>query len=74
MPNLNKRLSKIWLRTYFDCEGWVSIESHKSRLIGVDCVNLSGIKQVKKALTKNGIDSKLKKKEAKKHISSLHIW
>src|SRR3990172_3112733 len=23
MPELSEKLSKIWLRAYFDCEGWV---------------------------------------------------
>ena len=73
MPNLNKNLSRLWLRTYFDCEGWVSIERHKSRLIGVDCVNLFGLKQVKEALAKNGISSKLKKQNGR-NISRLYIY
>lgn len=73
MPSLNKKLSRVWLRTYFDCEGWVSIERHKSRLIGVDCVNLFGLKQVKEALARNGIDSKLKKKKGK-NIFRLYIY
>jgi len=63
----------LWLRTYFDCEGWISIESHKSRLIGVDCVNLFGLKQVKKALAKNGINSTLKKKN-NRNIFRLYIY
>ena len=73
MPNLNRKLSRLWLRTYFDCEGWISIESHKSRLIGVDCVNLFGLKQVKKALAKNGINSTLKKKN-NRNIFRLYIY
>ncbi len=73
MPQLNKKLSKAWLRTYFDCEGWVSIERHKSRLIGVDCVNLFGLKQVKSELAKNGIKSKLKKKNGR-NIFRLYIY
>jgi hypothetical protein len=73
MPNLNKKFSKLWLRTYFDCEGWVSVEKHKSRLIGVDCVNLFGIKQIKDSLDKNGIKSKLKNKN-KKNIFRLYIY
>jgi hypothetical protein len=73
MPDLSKNLSRAWLRTYFDCEGWVSIERRKSRLIGADCVNLSGLKQVKEALAKNGIRSKLKKISSRK-ICRLNIY
>ncbi len=73
MPHLNKARSRAWLRTYFDCEGWVSIESHKSRLIGADCVNLPGLEQVKSALAKNGIESNLKAKNGK-DIFRLYIY
>lgn len=73
MPSLNKKLSRVWLRTYFDCEGWVSVERHKSRLIGIDCVNLFGLKQIKKALAKNGIDSTIKKK-SERNIFRLYIY
>lgn len=73
MPNLNKKLSRAWLRTYFDCEGWVSIERHKSRLIGVDCVNSFGLKQIKNALAKNGIESKIKNKK-ERNIFRLYVY
>ncbi len=73
MPRLNKKLSRVWLRTYFDCEGWVSVERHKSRLIGADCVNSFGLKQVKEALAKNGIVSHLKKKSGRE-IFRLYIY
>ena len=42
MPKLNKKLMKIWLRAYFDCEGWVTCKSHQNRMIGADCVNEKG--------------------------------
>jgi hypothetical protein len=73
MPTLNKGLTSAWLRTYFDCEGWVSIEKHKSRLIGADCVNSIGIKQVKAALLRYGIKSKLKYKKDR-DIFRLYIY
>lgn len=63
MPMLNKKLSRVWLRAYFDCEGWVSVETHKSRLIGADCVNSLGLKQVKMTLKALGIKSVIKKKK-----------
>ena len=52
MPNLNKKLSRIWLRTFFDCEGWVFCKTHQNRHIGIDSVNESGLNQVKKSMEK----------------------
>lgn len=61
MPSLNKELTKIWLRSYFDCEGWVFCKSHQNRHIGADCVNEKGLSQVKSSLELFGINSILKK-------------
>ncbi len=60
MPKLSKKLLAFWLRSYFDCEGWVECQKAKSRLIRAECVNEEGIKQVQKALLKFGIPSTLK--------------
>ena len=73
MPKLNEKLSKIWLRAYFDCEGWVTCKTHQSRMIGADCVNERGIKQIKETLLKLGIKSKLKKRNTR-NIFSLAIF
>ena len=50
MPNLKEKLSKVWLRTFFDCEGWVFCKTHQNRHIGVDSVNEQGLNQVKKSI------------------------
>ena len=47
MPFLNKKLSRIWLRAFFDCEGWVVCKTHQNRHIGLDSVNQKGLTQVK---------------------------
>lgn len=73
MPELNEEMSKIWLRAYFDCEGWVTCKSHQNRMIGADCVNEAGIKQIQKALEKLEIKSKLKKRNTR-NIFSLAIF
>jgi hypothetical protein len=73
MPNLSLENSKIWLRAYFDCEGWVTVEKRKNRNIGLDCVNKQGIKQARKALKIIGINSKLKFRDKKK-IYRLYIF
>ena len=46
MPALNEKMSRIWLRAYFDCEGWVFCKSRQNRHIGADCVNKIGLGQV----------------------------
>jgi len=55
MPKLDNELVCYWLRSFFDCEGWVYIQSHKNRQIGLDCVNEFGIDQITKALNRLGI-------------------
>lgn len=73
MPKLNEKLSRIWLGAYFDCEGWVTCKSHQNRMIGADCVNEYGIKQIKKSLEILGIESKVKKRNTR-NIFSLFIF
>ncbi|MEK6884690.1 MAG: LAGLIDADG family homing endonuclease [Nanoarchaeota archaeon] len=73
MPQLNIELARRWLRAYFDCEAWVTIERHQNRNIGVDCVNKYGLIQIKDALDVLGIASKIKYREKKK-IYRLYIY
>jgi hypothetical protein len=73
MPKLNKKLANFCLRAYFVCEGWVTCESHKNRMIGADCVNEKGIKQIKGALKRLGIESIVKKRNTR-NIYSLKIY
>jgi len=73
MPKLNENLTRIWLRAYFDCEGWVTCKSHQNRMIGIDCVNEKGIKQIKEALEKLDIMAKIKKRNTR-NIFSLSIF
>ena len=65
MPALSKENTAAWLRAFFDCEGWVENQPAKSRLIGLECCNEQGIIQVKDALHKLGISSKLVKKKGR---------
>lgn len=53
--NLNHELIREWLRSYFDCEGWVFCKSHQNRHIGADCINEFGMKQVIESLNNLGI-------------------
>lgn len=73
MPKLNDELVKIWLRAYFDCEGWVFCKSHQNRHIGADCVNKIGLEQIEKALNKLGIAT-TRKFNKKRNIHRLIIY
>lgn len=73
MPNLNKELSKIWLRAYFDCEGWVTCKTHQNRNIGVDCVNEIGLNQVENSLNKLDIRTN-RKYNPKRKIHRIYIY
>lgn len=73
MPKLDKNNSKHWLRAYFDCEAWVSLEERKSRLIGLDSINQKGLEQIKEVLERFDIHSKMKKVKNRK-IFRLFIY
>ncbi|HLC61225.1 MAG TPA: LAGLIDADG family homing endonuclease [Candidatus Nanoarchaeia archaeon] len=65
LPELKKDSLSYWLRAFFDCEGWVENQPAKSRLIGADCCNESGLLSVQEALRKFGIDSEIKKRKGR---------
>ncbi len=73
MPRLNKKLSKIWLRVFFDCEGWVTCKKHQNRHVGLESVNKIGIEQIKIALSNLGIIPRIKKR-GDRNIFSLYIY
>lgn len=73
MPKLNKKLKRIWLRSYFDCEGWVFCKTHQNRHIGIDCVNEKGLNQIIDALNEIGIRS-IKKFNRKRYIYRIFIY
>jgi hypothetical protein len=52
---LSKRLSQIWLRAFFDCEGWVYNKTHQNRHIGLDIINEEGLDEIIKMLNLLGI-------------------
>ena len=47
---LNKKVIKLWLRAFFDCEGWVFCKTHQNRHIGLDSINEEGLDQIRLAL------------------------
>ena len=55
MPKLSLKLSRIWLKAFFDCEGWVFCKSHQNRHIGIDSINEKGLDQIIISLNKIGI-------------------
>jgi hypothetical protein len=73
MPQLDKKLLKIWLRAYFDCEGWVFCKTHQNRHIGVDCVNENGINQIVSSLEDLKIKT-IKKFNKKRKIYRIIIY
>jgi len=73
MPEMDENLSKLWLKSYYDCDGWVTCKSHKNRHIGLDSVNEHGLIQIKNSLEKLGIKSKIKKRNDR-NIFSLMIF
>lgn len=62
LPNLPKENLKSWLRAFFDCEGWVENQPKKSRIIGLECCNETGIISIQNALKRLEITSKVHKR------------
>jgi len=71
LPKLTTNTLKLWLRAFFDCEGWVELQKAKSRSIRTDSVNLKGLTQVQMALRRFEIKSTIKK--SKKNLWRLSI-
>lgn len=73
MPDLNKKLLRVWLRAYFDCEGWVFCKTHQNRHIGLDSINKKGINQIIVELNKLGIKT-IKKINEKRKMYRIFIY
>jgi hypothetical protein len=69
----SKKLKKAWLRAVFDCEAWVEVDKATNRRIGIEMVNLNGMKTIKQILNQFGIASILKPKKKGK-IFRLEIF
>jgi intein/homing endonuclease len=50
LPKLTKNQLKNWLRSYFDCDGWVE---PKNSVIGLESVNKKGLEQILFVLLKS---------------------
>jgi hypothetical protein len=50
LKHMNKEQAALWLRAFFDCEGWVWVRKAKNRAIGTDSVNHRGLQQVAELL------------------------
>jgi hypothetical protein len=72
-PKMNKELSKIWLRSFFDCESWVFCKTHQNRHIGIDSVNEKGIDTIVEMLENLKIKT-IKKINNKRKIYRIFIY
>ncbi len=73
LPKINSKLVKIWLRAFFDCEGWVFCKKHQNRHIGIDSINEKGLNQIKKELEKLKINV-IKKTPKNRNIFRILIY
>lgn len=60
LPKLSKRNLSAWLRSYFDCDGWVEANARQNRRIGLDSVNKGGLFSIKEALKIFGIECRIR--------------
>lgn len=73
MPILNKKLCSIWLRAFFDCEGWIYCKDKQNRHIGLDSINERGLNQIIKNLNRLGIKT-IKRPNYKRNIFRIFIY
>ncbi|MBI2578972.1 MAG: hypothetical protein HYW26_04650 [Candidatus Aenigmarchaeota archaeon] len=73
LPKLSKNLLSSWLRSYFDCDGWVSVVKAKDRKIGLDSINKKGLYQIKKVMKRHFKITSTIKKRKNRNIWSLTI-
>lgn len=73
IPQLSLNDLKCWLRSYFDCDGWVTVQKAKSRVIGLESINKNGLEQIKNSLLKFGIKASDVKKRKNKNIWYISI-
>jgi len=63
---LNKESAAYWLKAFFDCEGSVSCQPRKNRVISAESVNHNELKQIQQQLLeKFGINSKIKPRKGR---------
>src|SRR3989344_7748838 len=72
-PKLSKNNYAAWLRSYFDCDGWVRVLKGKDRKIGLESINQRGINQIKSVLKKEFNITSVVKKRQDRNICSLTI-
>lgn len=73
IPKISLEELRSWLRSYFDCDAWVEVQKSKSRVIGLESINESGLKQIKYSLLNFGIKSSEVKKRKNRNVWSIHI-
>lgn len=74
LPKLNMNCMRLWIRAFFDCEGWVTCIKAKNRHIGAECVNKKELAKINQALkSRFRIKSTVKEKK-NRDISALIIY
>jgi len=73
LPKLSKENSRCWLRSFFDCEGWVVVRKSRDRHVGADSVNHKGLRDISSSLKAFGIISSIKLLR-KRDMSRLFIY
>jgi len=73
LPKLSLEKLKCWLRSYYDCDGWVEVQKSKSRVIGLESVNENGLEQIKNSLLRFGIKASEVKKRKNRNIYCINI-
>jgi hypothetical protein len=75
IPKMTKKCEAIWLRSFFDCEGWVVNIASKNRNIGLDSINHTGlIRSGENSKRRFGIDIKASSNHQNRDTLTMLIY
>jgi len=73
IPKLSLEELSSWLKSYFDCDAWITVQKAKSRVIGLESINKTGLEQIKNSLLKFGIKTCNVKKRKNRDVWYIYI-
>ena len=65
-PDISKENARYWIRTFFDCEGWIIADKRKTRSVCLESINREQLPHIQEALKNFDINSKLYSRKNRK--------
>jgi len=71
---LDKKGLSLWLRAFFDSEGWLQLQGRQTRCISAHSINHKGLLQIQEELKKTFSIPSIVKKKKGRNISVIRIY